>query len=111
MAIKSFIEERGEVRFAPDFITIHKIVSIEEHFATIIRLKQLVSKSFKQFMLFGGYSAEATPVPISNTEVKLCCANDTAWETVWESRSPPNFYLKRTHDCGSFFIPESAFMT
>ena len=55
-------------------------------------------------MLFGGYSTEATPVPIPNTEVKLCCADDTAWETMWESRSPPNFYRKRIHSSGSFFI-------
>ena len=54
--------------------------------------------------LFGGYSAEATPVSIPNTEVKLCCANDTAWETMWESRSPPNLYKKGTHICGSLFL-------
>ena len=40
----------------------------------------------------GGYSAEVTPVPISNTEVKLCIADGTAWETVWESRLPPDYY-------------------
>ena len=35
---------------------------------------------------FGGYRKEVTPVPISNTEVKLFCADGTAWVTVWESR-------------------------
>ena len=35
---------------------------------------------------FGGYREEVTPVPISNTEVKLLCADGTAWATVWESR-------------------------
>ena len=39
----------------------------------------------------GGYSAEVTPVPIPNTEVKLCIADGTAWETVWESRLPPDY--------------------
>ena len=42
----------------------------------------------------GGDGEEATPVPISNTEVKLFSADGTAWETVWESRSPPIFYKK-----------------
>lgn len=41
--------------------------------------------------IFGDDSAEETPVPISNTEVKLCCADGTARETGWESRSSPNF--------------------
>ena len=38
---------------------------------------------------FGGDSEEVTPVPIPNTEVKLFCADGTAWATVWESREPP----------------------
>ena len=38
----------------------------------------------------GGYSNEATPVPIPNTVVKLVYADGTAWATVWESRSPPS---------------------
>ncbi len=37
----------------------------------------------------GGYSEEDPPVPIPNTEVKLFCADGTAWATMWESRSPP----------------------
>ena len=40
---------------------------------------------------FGGHSEEDPPVPIPNTEVKLFSADGTAWETMWESRSPPNF--------------------
>ena len=39
---------------------------------------------------FGGHSEEGPPVPIPNTEVKLFSADGTAWETMWESRSPPN---------------------
>ena len=40
---------------------------------------------------FGGYSGEDTPVPIPNTEVKLSCADGTAWVTVWESRELPGY--------------------
>lgn len=32
---------------------------------------------------------EASPVPISNTEVKPFNADGTAWEAVWESRTLP----------------------
>ena len=37
----------------------------------------------------GDYSEEATPVPISNTAVKLLSADDTWWVTAWENRTPP----------------------
>ena len=37
----------------------------------------------------GGKSEEVTPVPIPNTEVKLLSADDTWWETAWESRTLP----------------------
>ena len=37
----------------------------------------------------GDYSEEDTPVPIPNTEVKLFSADDTWWETAWESRTSP----------------------
>ena len=43
---------------------------------------------------FGGHSEEVPPVPIPNTAVKLFCADGTAWEAVWESRTPPTFYIK-----------------
>ena len=39
----------------------------------------------------GDNSGEATPVPISNTEVKLLSADDTWWEAAWESRTLPVF--------------------
>ncbi len=42
----------------------------------------------------GGYSGEVTPDPIPNSEVKLASANGTAWETMWESRTPPDFSWK-----------------
>ncbi len=41
--------------------------------------------------IVGGDSEEDTPVPISNTEVKLFSADGTAWEAEWESRTLPNF--------------------
>ena len=42
----------------------------------------------------GGYSEEATPVPISNTVVKLFCADDTWRATAWESRTSPVFLIR-----------------
>ena len=42
--------------------------------------------SFKEV---GVYCAEVTPVPIPNTEVKLCCAEDTCPATDRENRSLP----------------------
>ena len=41
----------------------------------------------------GDNSGEATPVPISNTEVKLLSADDTWWEAAGESRTLPVFLL------------------
>ena len=37
----------------------------------------------------GGDLEEATPDPISNSEVKLLGADGTAGEALWESRTPP----------------------
>ena len=42
---------------------------------------------------FGGNSKEETPVPIPNTEVKLFCADGTAREAEWESRTLPKIFL------------------
>ena len=55
---------------------------------------------------FGDHSEEDPPVPIPNTEVKLFSADGTAWETVWESRSSPNFLYSKP--LGSF-ISQGAF--
>ena len=41
---------------------------------------------------FGGYGGGETPGPIPNPEVKPFSADGTAWETVWESRTPPDIY-------------------
>ena len=50
--------------------------------------------SFDAKQIFGDYDAEVTPVPIPNTVVKLCSADDTWWEAARESRSSPE--QKRT---------------
>ena len=42
----------------------------------------------------GDNSEEVTPVPISNTVVKLLSADDTWWEAAWESRTLPVFVLQ-----------------
>ena len=34
---------------------------------------------FDMFIIAGGHSGEAIPVPIPNTEVKLSCADDTGF--------------------------------
>ena len=45
----------------------------------------------------GRDGGEDTPVPISNTEVKLLSADDTWWEAAWESRTLPVFLLLAIH--------------
>ena len=40
----------------------------------------------------GDYGKEDTPVPISNTEVKLFSADDSELETACENMSSPDFY-------------------
>src|SRR5512147_3145557 len=54
----------------------------------------------------GGPGGGVTPVPIPNTAVKPSCADDTAWETVWERRSPPDLFTPK----GRWFIPAPLFL-
>ena len=49
----------------------------------------LVLSVHAHIQICGDYSEEVTPVPIPNTEVKLLCADDTWWETAWESKTLP----------------------
>jgi hypothetical protein len=63
---------------------------------TLLQMQILTGRSaisiimvFNIDRFIGDLSEEATPVTISNTEVKLVSADGPAWETVWESRSPP----------------------
>ena len=44
---------------------------------------------FNSSYLVGAYGNEVTPVPIPNTEVKLCREDDTWLVTAWESISMP----------------------
>ena len=56
----------------------------------------------------GDNSGEDTPVPISNTEVKLLSADDTWRVTAWESRSlPVSVSRKAERPCGVSFQKES----
>ena len=58
-------------------------------------MKECVEKSTSRKS--GDNSEEVTPVPISNTEVKLLSADDTWWEAAWESRTLPVF------SCAEYF--------
>ena len=44
--------------------------------------------------------AEATPVPIPNTTVKIRAADGTMLETAWESRRLPDILLKKPFQAG-----------
>src|SRR5262245_227540 len=43
---------------------------------------------------WGGFGGGETPLPIPNREVKPSCADGTARDTGWESRSPPLFVCR-----------------
>ena len=43
-------------------------------------------------------NAKGTPVPIPNTEVKLCSAENTKLETAWEDRSMPTQMCRHLKD-------------
>ena len=45
------------------------------------------------FFVVGVYGAEVTPVPFPNTEVKLCCVDDTWLATTWKIISMPALFL------------------
>jgi hypothetical protein len=51
-----------------------------------IQLNKLITYSQKLIKFPGDHSTGATPVPIPNTVVKACHADDTAGEILWESR-------------------------
>ena len=52
----------------------------------------------------GGYYAKVTPVPIPNTEVKLCSAHNTWMETSREDRSLPDLYHSSEGNLGTVFF-------
>ena len=45
-------------------------------------------------LCYGGHSVEETPGSIPNPEAKLDCADGTALGRVWESRSPPDIFIR-----------------
>ena len=45
--------------------------------------------------IVGPFNAQGPPVPIPNTEVKLCGAENTRREAVREDRARPTFYIPR----------------
>ena len=55
-------------------------------------------------LVAGGLSAEDTPVPISNTVVKLCRADGTAEATWWESTALPAHMLGSSFGVGPSFL-------
>ena len=57
----------------------------------VAQLRCSLAVIFQLSKLSGNFSGGATPVPISNTEVKSSSADDTAWFSVWERRSLPDF--------------------
>ena len=49
----------------------------------------VVQFSVTEGQIVGAVNAQGPPVPIPNTEVKLCSAEDTSRETARENRSAP----------------------
>ena len=54
-----------------------------------LRISARGSDAAQTPQVVGDLTAGVPPVPIPNTEVKPFGADGTAWETVWESRTPP----------------------
>ena len=53
----------------------------------------------------GGYGGRGTPGPIPNPVAKPSCADGTALDRVWESRTPPEHtFTKGDPDSGSPFV-------
>ena len=61
--------------------------------------------------IFGGYYTEVTPVPIPNTEVKLCSAYDTWREAARESWSLPEQKERHCKSNVFLFVPTKFAMT
>jgi hypothetical protein len=58
---------------------------------SLAKLKRRNTNETK-FEVSGDNGGEDPPDPISNSEVKLTSADGTARETVWESRTLPEFF-------------------
>ena len=58
-------------------------------FLLLLTLSSPSALRFISSFIVGVYGAEVTPVPIPNTEVKLCCEDDTWLATARETISMP----------------------
>ena len=93
-------------------ICFFRLAAITEGFSTRPLLStsaasdQAYSVDRSGLLLVGGYSVEATPVPIPNTAVKLYRADGTAGVARWESTSLPTLYkwLVRICRTGHFYF-------
>ena len=93
-------------------ICFFRLAAITEGFSTRPLLStsaasdQAYSVDRSGLLLVGGYSVEATPVPIPNTAVKLYRADGTAGVARWESTSLPTLYkwLVRICRTGHFYL-------
>ena len=56
------------------------------------------------YHIVGVFNAEGPPVPIPNTEVKLCSAENTCLATDWEDRSTPTYRNPGTSVPGFFLF-------
>ena len=63
---------------------------------TVVQFSEMNRK--RSFWPVGDINAKGPPVPIPNTEVKLCSAENTSLETVRENRSLPTPFLRRGRD-------------
>ena len=73
-------------------VLVFKIVSIREkvgRYRAACRTYCCSIFSDRVKRIVGAANAQGPPVPIPNTEVKLCSAEDTLLETVRENRSGP----------------------
>ena len=73
---------------APD-----RVISWQEWISTLRVQCAARIPSRSRTKVSGGYIGGVTPVPIPNTAVKPSRADGTPRETVWESRSLPDFFI------------------
>jgi hypothetical protein len=102
LLLSSYLLLGGAIRVAklrfPSFLQLLIEIRFSNFDLSIVKLRLLVfgvdffqprSSSLWLPDFPGGLTARVTPVPIPNTEVKPCRADDTALETTRERRSPP----------------------
>ena len=76
-------------------LSMENVVEVERHFTVFDEripretVVQFSGIDVKKQHIVGLTNAEGPPVPIPNTEVKLCSADNTSLETMREDRSRP----------------------